>query len=91
VRLQLDTLKGVVTVPSIAVQRGANGLFAFVVKPDGKAAMQSVDVQQDDGQLAVIARGIDEGAQVVTNGMSRLQNGSVVAVGPPAAATKTGS
>ncbi len=91
VRLQLDTLKGVVTVPSIAVQRGASGLFAFVVKPDGKVALQPVEVQQDDGQLAVIARGIDEGAQVVTNGMSRLQNGSVVAVGQPAAATKTGS
>jgi hypothetical protein len=36
--------------------------------------------------VAVIARGLDAGAQVVTNGMSRLQNGSPVAVEQKAAA-----
>ncbi len=91
VRLQVETLRHVVTVPSISVQRGPNGLFVYVVKPDSTAAMQPVEVSQDDGKVAVIAKGVDEGAQVVANGMSRLQNGSRVAAEQSAAAGKTGS
>lgn len=85
-RLQVDTLKGALTVPSIAIQRGPAGLFVYVIKPDGTVAMQPAETVQDDGQTAVIARGLDEGAQVVVNGMSRLQNGSHVSV-----AAKAGS
>ncbi len=85
-RLQVDTLRHVVTVPSVAVQRGPNGLYVYIVKPDNTAAMQPVDVRQDDGRVAVIGNGVDEGVLVVTNGMSRLQNGSQVAV-----VRKTGS
>lgn len=85
VRLQVDTLKNVVTVPSVAVQRGPDGLFVYVVKPDSTVAIQPVDVPQDDGSAAVIAKGVDEGVQVVTNGMSRLQNGTRVAVDQKAA------
>jgi multidrug efflux system membrane fusion protein len=79
-RLLVGTLKGVVTVPSAAVQRGPKGLYVYVVKPDATVALTPVDVQQDDGQVAVIARGLDEAAQVVTNGQSRLQDGAKVAV-----------
>jgi membrane fusion protein, multidrug efflux system len=86
VHVQVDTLKGVVTVPSITVQRGPEGLYAYLVKPDGTVGMQPVEILQDDGHTAVIAKGLDEGAQVVTNGQSRLQNGSKVAVNQ-----KTGS
>jgi multidrug efflux system membrane fusion protein len=86
VHMQVDMLNGAITVPSIAVQRGPGGLFAFVIKPDGSAAMQPVELRQDDGQTAVVSKGLDEGVQVVTNGQSRLQNGSKVAVTP-----KTGS
>jgi multidrug efflux system membrane fusion protein len=80
VRLQVDNLHDVVTVPSVAVQRGPDGLYAYVVKPNSTVAMQPVEVRQDDGQTAVIAKGLDEGVEVVTNGASRLQNGTVVTV-----------
>ncbi len=82
VRLQLGTLSQVLTVPSVAVQRGVNGLFVFAVKPDNTAAVQPVEVQQDDGAYAVVTKGLDEGVQVVTNGQSRLQNGTRVAATP---------
>lgn len=82
VRLQVDVLKGAVAVPSVAVQHGPGGLFVYVVKPDSTVAMQTVLVRQDDGQTAVIAEGLDEGAQVVVAGQSRLQNGSRVTVNP---------
>ncbi len=79
-RLLVGELKGVVGVPSVAVQHGPDGLYVYVVKQDPTVAMQPVTVQQDDGVTAVIASGLDEGAQVVTNGQSRLQNGSHVTV-----------
>lgn len=81
-RLQLDTLRNVVTVPSIAVQHGPNGLLAYILKPDGTVATQPVEISQDDGQNVVITKGVDEGVQVVTNGQSRLQNGSHVSIVP---------
>jgi multidrug efflux system membrane fusion protein len=85
VRVQTDMLHDAVTVPSVAVQRGPAGLYVYVIKPDSSVAMQPVTVQQDDGAIAVVARGLDAGAMVVTNGMSRLQEGTHVAVAPASA------
>jgi len=81
-RLLLGTIPQALSVPSVAVQRGPNGLYVFVVKPDNSAALQPVEVQQDDGAFAVVTKGLDEGVQVVTNGQSRLQNGTRVAATP---------
>ncbi|HET9019047.1 MAG TPA: efflux RND transporter periplasmic adaptor subunit [Acetobacteraceae bacterium] len=78
--LQVDVLKGVVTVPSTALQRGPNGLYVYRVKSDATVAMQPVKVTQDDGEAAVIADGVAAGETVVVNGQLRLQNGSHVAV-----------
>jgi len=68
------------------VQHGPTGLFVYVVKPDSTVAVTPVKVTQDDGQYAVIASGLDEGAQVVVAGQSRLQAGTKVA-GTPAKAS----
>ena len=82
VRLQVGTLKNALTIPSQAVQRGPNGLFVYAVKPDNTAAMQLVDIKQDDGTIAVVAKGLDDGVTVVTSGQSRLQNGVRLAATP---------
>jgi multidrug efflux system membrane fusion protein len=79
VRLQLEVQKGALVVPSVAVQRGPNGLFVYVVKPDSTVGFQPVTLGQDDGAFAVVTKGLDDGAQVVVNGMSRLQNGTRIA------------
>jgi multidrug efflux system membrane fusion protein len=83
VRLRLDTRSGATTVPSAAVQRGSNGLYVFRIGPEGKAAVQAVEVDQDDGKLAVIASGLEVGDKVVTSGQSRLTNGTLVAATEP--------
>ena len=80
VRLRLDTLPGATTIPSAAVQRGPNGLYVFLVKPDKTAAVQPIKVAQDDGQAAVVTEGIGPGSQIVIAGQSRLTNGTRVAV-----------
>ena len=82
VRLQVGTLTNAMTIPSQAVQRGPDGLFVYVVKPDNTVAVQQIQLTQDDGTVAVVAKGLDEGAAVVTGGQSRLQNGAKVAVAP---------
>jgi multidrug efflux system membrane fusion protein len=79
-RLLLDTSRNVLTVPSDAVQHGPSGLFVYVIRADGKVARQTITLASDDGQTAVIARGLQADAVVVTSGQSRLQDGARVAV-----------
>jgi len=88
-RLQVGTLAHALTVPSNAVQRGPNGLYVYLVGSDSAAKMQPVDVQQDDGKVAVVGKGLDDGATVVTAGQSRLQDGAKVSVRAPADDKKT--
>ena len=78
-RLTVGTLNNALTVPSVTVQRGPAGLYVYVVKPDSTVGVQPIDIAQDDGQVAVVSKGLDEGAQVVASGQSRLQNGTRVA------------
>lgn len=77
-RLQTELRKGALVVPSIAVQRGPAGLFVYVVKPDNAVALTPIKTGQDDGRFAIVTSGLEEGAAVVVNGQSRLQNGARV-------------
>jgi membrane fusion protein, multidrug efflux system len=76
--LQVNVLKNAITLPSRAINRGPDGLYVFVVQPDQTVAMQPVTVEQDNGQVAVIASGLQAGLQVVTDGQSKLQSGTKV-------------
>jgi multidrug efflux system membrane fusion protein len=80
VRLLVGTDAAALTVPTAAVQHGPNGQFVFIVKPDQIVAKQDVVLLRDDGRVAVIAKGLDEGQTVVTDGQSRLTVGSRVAI-----------
>jgi membrane fusion protein, multidrug efflux system len=87
-RLRLRVESNVVTVPSDAVQRGASGLFAYIVKADSTVAMQSLKVGQISDGVAVIEDGIAEGQRVVTAGQYRLQPGARVEARDVTAADK---
>lgn len=76
VQLLLDTLHDATTVPSPAIQRGPDGLYVYLVRANDTVAVQPVTVRQDDGKVAVIAKGLTVGATVVTNGQSKLQEGT---------------
>jgi membrane fusion protein, multidrug efflux system len=82
VHLQTDLQRGVLTVPSIAVQRGLGRLFVYVARPDHTVAVTPVTMSLDDGQTAVISSGVEDGQQVVVAGQSRLQNGARVTITP---------
>lgn len=92
-RLLVRTLKNVLVVPDAAVQRGPDGLFAYVVTSDGKAELRDLKVSRiADGQ-AVVEGGLSPGDRIVTAGHYRVIPGSTVEVigGPerPAAASAT--
>ena len=79
-RIETETLRDATVVPSSAVQRSPSGLFVYTIRPDQTAAVQPIEVLQDDGHVAVVANGVGVGDTVVSAGQSRLQNGTHVAV-----------
>jgi len=84
VNLRLYEQKNAIVVPSIAVQTGPQGEFVFVVKPDFTTEVREVTVARTEGDLAVVAKGLVKGEQVVTRGQLRLSPGTRVVVRPDA-------
>jgi multidrug efflux system membrane fusion protein len=88
VRLLLKTEKRALTIPSDAVQRGPEGLYVYVVKPDSTVQTKPIKLAEDTGEIAVIDAGLTEGERVVTAGQYRLKPGTRVQVAasknPPA-------
>ena len=79
-RLLVRVIKNVVVVPDSAVQRGPNGLYAYVVTADGKAQLRDLKVGQiEDGQ-ALVQQGLSAGDRIVTSGHYRVQPGAPVAI-----------
>ena len=77
-RLLVDTLKQVTVVPDGAVERGPNGLYAFVVGSDNKVEMRDITVGQEGDGQSVVLKGLSPGENVVTAGQYRLVQGSLV-------------
>ncbi|HUO44158.1 MAG TPA: MdtA/MuxA family multidrug efflux RND transporter periplasmic adaptor subunit [Burkholderiales bacterium] len=82
VRLLVDTLHGATTVPVSAVQRGAQGNFVYVVKPDQTVTVRAVTTGpgDDGGQNVTIENGLAPGELVVIDGTDRLREGAKVEV-----------
>jgi membrane fusion protein, multidrug efflux system len=78
VRLVVGVARNTVTVPARAVQRGPNGNYIFVIKPDMTVDMRIVEVAQSDQDLAVIAKGLAAGERIVVDGQYRLEPGTKV-------------
>src|SRR5262245_26845436 len=79
-RLLVKTIKNVVVVPDSAVQRGPNGLFAYVVTADGEAQLRNLKVDRiEDGQ-ALVEDGLAAGERIVTSGHYRVQAGAPVEI-----------
>jgi multidrug efflux system membrane fusion protein len=91
-RLLLRTEAQVITVPSQAVKHGQVGLYVYLVKPDSTVQRQQVEAE-DRGDVMVITKGIDPGQEVVLDGQSRLENGTLITALAPAASptAKNGS
>ena len=78
--LLIDTKKNVLIIPSAALQRGPQGAYVYVVKPDHTATVRPVVVDEVQGGDASIRSGLAEGDLVVVDGAERLREGARVDV-----------
>ena len=76
--------KSAVTVPSIAVMTGPDGQYVYAIGADRKVKRVAVTVAANQGGISVIAKGLQAGQEVVTNGQYRLDDGSLVSIQQPA-------
>lgn len=71
---------GSIVVPTQAVQTGQAGQFVWVVKNDLTVESRPVTVRRTHGSIAVVARGLQPGEKVVTDGQLRLAPGARVEI-----------
>jgi membrane fusion protein, multidrug efflux system len=82
IRILITTDKNAVTVPTVAVQRGPDGFYVWVIKPDNTVEQRPVQAQIINENLAVVGKGLAAGERIVTDGQSRLDVGTHVAIRP---------
>lgn len=81
VRLRLQTLPSVVTIPSDAVQFGSRGTYVYVVNPDeNKAYSRLLKLGATAEGRVAVTEGLAEGELVVLEGLDRLRDGREVVI-----------
>ena len=77
-RLLLTVRKGALVIPAVAVQRGPQGAFVYVVGDDMRAVLRPVTVERIEGETAIVAKGLTAGDKVVSEGQNQLRPGARV-------------
>ena len=92
VRVLAQVQHQALTIPVSALERGPDGLFAYVVKPDSTIEVRAAHGRRADRtSVAVIEKGLKVGDRVVTSNQYRLQPGSHVRVNGAKPATAGGA
>jgi multidrug efflux system membrane fusion protein len=84
VRMLLDTDRGATVIPTSAIERGDQGSFVYVVKPDSTVTARTVTLGPTEGERVAVASGLALGERVVVDGADRLKEGMRVVVQGPA-------
>jgi multidrug efflux system membrane fusion protein len=69
-----------ITVPTVAIQTGPSGPYAYVVKSDSTVERRTVTVVQTDNNTTLVGSGLQAGERVVTAGQFKLDQGAKVQV-----------
>jgi multidrug efflux system membrane fusion protein len=78
VTLDLTTEPNALVVPATTVQVSQSGQYVYVVKNDCTAEMRPVTIERQQGNDIVIAKGVTQNDEVVTDGTLRLTPGARV-------------
>jgi membrane fusion protein, multidrug efflux system len=97
-RLHAESRPNALVVPAAAVQQGPKGPFVYVVAADKRVSPKAVEVDAVLGERAVLAKGLEPGEVVVTDGQNQLKPGAKIAThdradggaGPAGSAGKRG-
>ena len=78
-KVLLQTVHGALTIPTAAVQRGPQGVFAYVVKSDSTVEVRALQVGQHTDGRTIVTQGLRAGERVVISNQYQLQPGALVA------------
>ena len=86
VRILLDTVKDAVVVPVTALRHGPDGDFVYVLGDDHTVSLRKVAQGQASADSVQVAKGLELGEKVITEGGDRLKDGAKVTLpgDPPA-------
>jgi multidrug efflux system membrane fusion protein len=83
VQVLTATRHQVLTMPVSALERGPDGMFTYLVRPDSTVAVAPLVTAEENGGLVVIEKGLAAGEKVVASNQYRLQPGSRVRANEP--------
>ena len=78
VRILVDTLKGVIVMPTAGVQRGAPGTYVYLLNDDQTVTVKPVKLGAANGDQVAVESGLSAGDRVVIDGADKLRNGAKV-------------
>jgi len=87
-RVSLEVRRDALTIPSVAIQRGPNGIFTWVVGEGDVVQERPITAGPTTGDVTIITTGLSEGERVVVNGQYKLRQKSKVTFTPAPAAAK---
>jgi membrane fusion protein, multidrug efflux system len=79
-RVSVELRRNVLTVPSAAIQRGPDGIFAWVVSGGDVVQARTITSGPTTGDRTIITSGLVEGERVVVNGQYKLRQNAKVTV-----------
>jgi multidrug efflux system membrane fusion protein len=95
-KLLVETHTNVIVIPVAAIQYGTQGTYVYIIndKDPRNATVSMKPVKMgaidDDGARAEITSGVNEGDQVVIDGVDKLSDGAKIIVSPNGGASDTG-
>jgi multidrug efflux system membrane fusion protein len=81
--VEVSVQRGVIAVPTEAVQTGQQGAYVYVVDAASTAKTRTVTTGMQLGDETIVTTGLNSGEKVVIDGQSKLNPGSKVAVVGP--------
>ena len=77
-RVLIDVLHEAVLAPAEAIQRGPQGAYVYVVKPDKVVQMRRVQLGPTEGATVAVRSGVADGEALVVDGAEKVQDGARV-------------
>ena len=83
-RMLMEARSAALVIPAVAIQRGPQGTYVYVVSPEKTAEMKSIKVAMLTADQAVIESGLTAGESVVIEGQNQIRPGGRVEPAKPA-------
>jgi multidrug efflux system membrane fusion protein len=95
-RVLIDVLHDAVLAPAEAIQRGPQGAYVYVVKPDKVVQMRRVQLGPSEAGIISVRAGVADSEALVVDGAEKVQDGARVEptvrqVGPAGAPARPGA